>query len=191
MFKKHQCASGGGRRAAVWQAKREVITILNAKSLYYRDTQQWCNAVLREIEELTYCVFFFLFVSFAQFNDKLGHSLTQVDWCCVIVFLSLSCSAFSLIIALNASADYSHLKTCPSASLRLNPCDWGRESFLWHATKICPGEWVRKGFWEGTVSKNESQHERTRSRRRFSGSPRPGSYSLRQRFKHCFAWLYL
>lgn len=133
---------------------------------------------------------FFLFVSFAQFSDKLNQLLTQVEWRRVIVFLFLSCSAFFLI-TLNGSVDYTHFKTCAYAFLKLNPCDWGRETFLWHVTKICPGEWVIKGFWEGTVSKNEYQHERTQSRQRFSGSPCPGSYSQRQRFKHCFAWLYL
>lgn len=106
------------------------------------------------------------------------------------------CFSFSLLlsfflITLNGSVDYTNLKTCVSAILKLNPCDWERETFLWHVTKICPGEWVIKGFWEGTVSKNEYQHERTQSRQRFSGSPRPGSYSQWQRFKHCFAWLYL
>ncbi len=101
---------------------------------------------------------------------------------------------FSLIVPLNKADDWSdillwHLKTC--ASGQQSPCDWGRETFLWHATKICPREWVIKGFWEGAVSKNEYQQERIQHMRRFSGSAHPGSYSQRQLFKHCFAWLYL
>lgn len=79
-----------------------------------------------------------------------------------------------------------------SVSGGLNPCDWARETSLWQATKIHPGEWVIKGFFgREAVSKNEFQHERRRHWRRSTGSMHPGGYSQWQLFKHCFAWLYL
>lgn len=79
-----------------------------------------------------------------------------------------------------------------SVSGGFSPCDWARETSLWHATKIYPGEWVIKGFFgRKAVSKNEFQHERRRHWRWSTGSLHSGSYPQWQLFKHCFAWLYL
>lgn len=142
---------------------------------------------------LCFHLLFYLSALRSSITSSVSHSLKSSDT--VLLFPLFFHAQLLVIIALSGADDWSnilswHLKTCMSASGRLNLCDWRRETFLWHATKICPGEWVIKGFWERTVSKNEYQHKRTQHRQRFSGSPCPGSYSQRQPFKHRFAWLY-
>lgn len=93
----------------------------------------------------------FLFVSFAQFNNKFSQSVThssRVTLC--------YCFPFSFMLnfftyhRVSGADDWSNILfmtpgTCMSASGRLNPCDWRKKTFLWHATKICPGEWVITG----------------------------------------------
>lgn len=100
------------RRAAVWHLEGgEVITIQNAKALYYRDTLQWCKAVLHEIEELTYCVFISFFICQLCTVQLQVASVAYSSrvMCCVIIFLFLSCSTFFLIVALNGASDRSNI----------------------------------------------------------------------------------
>lgn len=116
------------------------------------------------------CHLIFLFVSFTSVTRWLSRWLPSIDG----VLL------FRLFIVLNGATDWSNIHLChlttPAAALVwLNLCDWVREPVLWHASKICPGERVIKGFGEEAVSKNENQCERTQHMQRFSGSPQPGS----------------
>lgn len=78
------------RWAAICHSEGEVITIQNAKALYYRDTQQWCKAALREIEEVTECFHLLFYLSALHSSIKTwgSHSLKSSDTVLLFSFFS-------------------------------------------------------------------------------------------------------
>lgn len=117
---------GVARWAAVWHTEGgEVITIQYAKALYYRDTLQWCKAVLREIEELTYCVFISLF-----YLSALRSSV--ISWVSHSPKSSIAVLLFSF---------FSHAQLFP-----YHPAEWG--SWLKQRTSVTLKKLVSVCIWK-------------------------------------------
>lgn len=179
------------KSAALCHSEGEVITIQNAKALYYRDTLQWCKAVLREIEELTYCfhLLFYLSALHSSVTTWGSHSLKSSDTVLLFSFYS-----HARVIPYHRTEWGSWLKNILATPKNSCVCFWMVDS-LWLSERdlplTCYNNMSRrmgdKGFFGKGLSAKMNL-SRTQHWQRFSGSQHRGTYSQWQLFKHCFAW---